>query len=331
MSKQLIGIIIVVIIAAGGIGVWSVQEYAENPRTITIAGGKGAVGALLFIALERGCFKDEGLDVTYQQQFSGKASLESVLEGKADFAMLGDTPLMHAALKREKIYVVVTITTAEENLAIIARRDRGIETPHDLRGKRIGAALGSNGEFFLDVFLTHHLISGEDVEVVHTKPEGMPDALTKGTLDAVSVWNPHNINSQRALGDNGVTFTGKGIYTESVVLAARQDFVQANPETLRKFLRAIVRAEAFVRNNPEEAITVVANYIRIDKGLLNRLWSIYAYRVSLDQALIVTLEDKARWAIMKKLTDETQVPDYLNFIHIDALEAVKPEAVTIIR
>jgi NitT/TauT family transport system substrate-binding protein len=47
--------------------------------------------------------------------------------------------------------------------------------------------------------------------------------------------------------------------------------------------------------------------------------------------MLILLEDQARWRIEQGLTDATEVPNYLSFIYLDALEEVKPEAVTIIR
>ena len=52
---------------------------------------------------------------------------------------------------------------------------------------------------------------------------------------------------------------------------------------------------------------------------------------SFAQALILAMEDEARWRIENKLTDKTTVPDYLDFMYIDALEVVNPGAVTVIR
>ena len=53
-------------------------------------------------------------------------------------------------------------------------------------------------------------------------------------------------------------------------------------------------------------------------------------RVSLDQRLLVSLEDEARWAIKNKLTEATQAPNYLNFIYLDGLKVVRPEGVKVI-
>jgi NitT/TauT family transport system substrate-binding protein len=47
--------------------------------------------------------------------------------------------------------------------------------------------------------------------------------------------------------------------------------------------------------------------------------------------MLITMEDQARWRMGNNLTDKTEVPNYLDYIYIDALEEVKPEAIGIIR
>jgi NitT/TauT family transport system substrate-binding protein len=47
--------------------------------------------------------------------------------------------------------------------------------------------------------------------------------------------------------------------------------------------------------------------------------------------MLITFEDQARWRIKQGLTDATEVPNYLDYIYLDALEEVKPEAIGIIR
>jgi NitT/TauT family transport system substrate-binding protein len=54
------------------------------------------------------------------------------------------------------------------------------------------------------------------------------------------------------------------------------------------------------------------------------------FELSLDQSLLINTEDEARWAIKNNLIDKTEIPNYLDYIYIDALEEVKPEAVGII-
>ena len=60
-------------------------------------------------------------------------------------------------------------------------------------------------------------------------------------------------------------------------------------------------------------------------------WDEFVFELSLDQSLLISLEDEARWAIKNNLTDKKEIPNFFNFIYTQALEEVKPEAVTIIR
>lgn len=60
-------------------------------------------------------------------------------------------------------------------------------------------------------------------------------------------------------------------------------------------------------------------------------WQVHQFSLSLDQSLITAMEDEARWMIKNNLTSEKQVPDFMNYVYVDGLKAVKPEAVNIIR
>lgn len=60
-------------------------------------------------------------------------------------------------------------------------------------------------------------------------------------------------------------------------------------------------------------------------------WASLDLRVSLEQALLVSLEDQTRWAQANQIVGGTTVPNYLNFIFFAGLDAVRPESITIIR
>lgn len=61
------------------------------------------------------------------------------------------------------------------------------------------------------------------------------------------------------------------------------------------------------------------------------IWGDCTFEIFLDQSWVVSIEAEARWAIENNLTDGTEVPNYLDYIYMDALEEVKPEAIGIIR
>jgi ABC-type nitrate/sulfonate/bicarbonate transport system substrate-binding protein len=300
-------------------------------QKITIAYTTQPDGALVHIALQKGFFAEEGLEVQQQLHNFGKAALKSVLEGKADLATAAETPLMFAALDGEKFFIVAGIFTTSRNNAIIGRRDLGISQAADLRGKRIGYTPGTTGEFFLDSFLTANGITVKEVQLVPIKPEEIAAALTEGKVDAVSCWNFSLTILRRGLGPQGVTFFDPQIYTQTFNLVARQEYVSKNPGTLKGVLRALVKAENFAREHTEAAQTLVAASLKVDRGLLQEIWSGLRYKVELDRRLLITLEDQTRWAMKNRPTGTLGMPDYGGLIYLDALTAVKPDAVTLTR
>ncbi len=298
-------------------------------KKINIATFKGLFSAPVYIAFVNGYFEEEGLNITLNQYMSGKACLKALLAGKADLATVAETPLMHAGLRREKIYIVASFVNSERNLAIVAK-DRSI-MPDKLKGKKIGVTVGTNGEFFLDTFLAFHGMQANEVKLINLKPDEMFNALINGKVDAVSTWNPHVLRLKKEIGDKGIIYYGEEMYVGSFNIAAMQDFVNNNPEAIKNVLRALAKAVQFMRENPKESRDIIGKQTNSDLAVLSELWDEYNFGVTLTQTLLMTLEDEARWAIKNKLTDKTEVPNYLDYIYLDAMEAVKPKAVTIIK
>jgi len=299
----------------------------EPLQKITVAYTNQPQSTLIHVAVARGYFVEEGLDVLPLMHTYGKAALQSVVENKADFATVAETPIMFNVLKGEKIFVIANIEASSMNNAVAARKGAGISAPSDLKGKRIGFTPGTTGDFFLDSLLTANGLTRNEIQPVALKPEEMLDAIMAKRVEAVSTWNYPLTQISRQLGADGTIFYDREIYTETFNIAARQEFVQNNPETVKRFLRALVKAEDFVAKNPDEAQGIMSLATKIDKNLIRDVWNDFNYHVVLDQTLLLTLEDETRWAMKNQLTDQTAMPDYLSFIHFDSLKAVKPEAI----
>ena len=307
------------------------HKPAVSPEKVTIAYSATTDAVLAEIALMKGYFLQEGLEVNPHLHPYGKPALEDLLEGKADFATVAETPVMFAIMKGEKISVITTIQISDKGNAILASRNKGIFTLGDLRGKTIAATLGTTSDFFLDAILAVNGISRKEVEIVDMKAVEMADALAHGNIDAVSTFSPYVANAQKKLGRRVITFHDKDIYRWTFNIVAKQEFIHKNPDKVRKILRALVKAEDFVRENPAEAQKIVADFSRIDVHIVRDIWADTRFKVTLDQSLILALEDESRWAINGGLTGAKTVPNYLDFIYFDGLKSVKPEAVRILR
>ncbi len=74
---------------------------------------------------------------------------------------------------------------------------------------------------------------------------------------------------------------------------------------------------------------IIVQKLKMDRKVVTASWDDFRFRLFLDQSLLTSMEDEARWAIRNRLTDADTIPNYLDFIHTAALKAVKPGAVGI--
>ncbi|HTE14811.1 MAG TPA: ABC transporter substrate-binding protein [Burkholderiales bacterium] len=298
---------------------------------VTIAVSNGYAGPCsIFAAQEKGYFVSEGVQVAIQPHVSGKAALDATLQGRAHLGTVADVPIMFAVMNNQPVSVIATIFTAEKNHGIVARKDKGVDTPANLRGKRIGVTLGTSGHFFLDVFLNRHNLSANEVKILAVEPGEMSTILMRGDIDAVATWEPFLSALLPSLGGNGTIFHGKDVYDSVFTIAGTQKYVVSHPETVKKVLRAVVRGGRFCKDTPDRAREIVAKAIKTDAVKLKALWPSYRFNVTLDQGLLLALEDETRWAVKNKLTGRIDMPNYLNHVFLDGLEVVAPTAVTVI-
>ncbi len=325
----------IAIIAVIGISVGGCSQQTGKPDEIdkvTLGVESSLLPAAVWVAENKGYFQEEGLDLTIKEFDSGKSSFLAMLEGEGvDISTVAPTPIMFSSFDRQDFYIFSTFAYAYEDIKVIAHGDKGITAAVDLKGKKIGTPLGTTGQFFVETFLIQNGLLPSDVEIVDIAPSQLPDALNNSLVDAIVIWEPHAYNAQNLLGQNAVRLPSSDVYRCTFNFMVMNDFAQAHPEVLVKFLRAIDRATDFIAQHKEESQAIVAERLELDKELVTTFWDYFTFEVSLDQSLLVTTEAEARWAIKNGFTDKTEVPNYLDYIYLDALEEVKPEAIRIIR
>lgn len=320
----------VALVLALGVSACGQDGGTGSVEEVTLAAYAGDSSALVYVAQEQGFFAHNGLNVTFKEYEAGKLAGDAVIAGEADIATSADFVFVSNSLESDDLRVLGTVAEADV-IELVARKDRGISTPADLEGKRIGVTQKSAGEFYLGTFLIFNGLSIADVEVVDLNPADIVEAISRGEIDAGLTWNPNAYNMKQSLGDNAVSWPGQSGQAFHFVLLARDEFVSERSGAVERFLSALIQAEEFVQAHNEEAKEFVRQTFDYDAAYLDSVWANHAFVVHLPQALLVKFEDQARWRIENDLTHATDVPNYLDFLYLDGLEAVNPEAVTIIR
>jgi NitT/TauT family transport system substrate-binding protein len=170
-----------------------------------------------------------------------------------------------------------------------------------------------------------------DVTIIDIDGPDLPRALSDGRVDAIAIWQPHINNAQKLLNRKTLLLPSKNIYREDFYFVPNKNFIKTHREMLKKFLKAIDRAENFIQGNREEAINIVSGRLKLDRETVDSIWNGYEFKLFLDQTVLTGLEAEARWAIKNKYATAVKIPDYVDYMYTDALGAIKPEAVNIIR
>jgi NitT/TauT family transport system substrate-binding protein len=254
-----------------------------------------------------------------------------MLGGGADLAVVAETPIARTILEAGQLKVVACISQSSQDLAIVARKDKGISSPADLGGKVIGYTKGTTGHFFLDTYCLVNRIHLDGARLVDLSPVQLSTALIEGRVDAVSTWQPYVVALTDALGPQAVVFRDEVIYSQSVFIVARPEFIREHPAQAKLLLEGLSAALDTIAQVPAEAREILGTYLKVDPALVAKVFSARDFNLRLDQSHLLSIENECRWFVDSGAVSRRAVPDVLPFFHLPGLLAVRPQAVQIIR
>lgn len=303
----------------------------EPPATLRVALPLQLSSGATFVGEALGLFKQHQLTLQVQPFQLGKDALAAVVQGKADLAVVADTPFMFAALRGEPIATVATVFGSRTAIAVLGWRNQGIANVADLSGKTVGTVAGTNAQYFLDALLVSHGVAPGSVKVVALRPDQLGPALRAGHVDAVTVWHPDLGRLKAELGHQGVALYGDDIFVYRFLLVGRRDYLDRHPQAVAQFVAALADATDAVHAQPARARAIVGKVLGIAPARLAEYFDPTDYYVGLDQSLLLALDDQSRWAMKQGLAPPRPVPNYLELLRQQPLRAARPSAVKVIQ
>jgi len=215
--------------------------------------------------------------------------------GGAQLATNAETQALRASVTNPDLRIIMTVS--EGLYRIVARRSAGISTLADLKGKRIATISITSSGYFLHRMLRSVGLDYADVTVVPLNIAGAEDAIARGEIDAVTIWEPMIDNIARRLGDDAIEFSGKGIYRElfnlNTTAAQLADPVQRR--RIVEFVRSVLRATKQLHVDPQPAWSAVAKSAGYDEAVVARTWHHHRYPGALVPDLLDVLEDEEKY------------------------------------
>jgi NitT/TauT family transport system substrate-binding protein len=289
----------------------------------------GILAPLPLVADYRGFFQAEGLTPEIRILGDGSTAMKELIAGRCDACLVGEFPVVRQSFDRNDLVIIATLASSDNAVKILARRDRGIAKPEDLAGKRVGMSRGTISSFFLDQFLRKNRINPENLTLVDIAHHEIGEALKRGDIDAFAGSSVAYIRGKTLIGEQGITFTEPGLTSHAACLTVKREWLARNRQIARQTLQALLKAEQELERQPETLTSVLSDRLNMPVKELKNVMADQHNRVTIQQVLVLSMEDEARWMKETGMANGNPRHNYLNLIDPTILREIRPEAVSL--
>jgi len=206
-----------------------------------------------YAALEKGYYREAGLDVSLIEGAPKTDTVEEVVAGRAQYGV-GMPELLLARVQGKPVVVLAAIFQHSPQV-LLTLADSGINSPHDLAGRKVMLNMQNSGE--IKAMLLHEGISLGDINMVdHT---WMLDGLIKRQIDAIKAYisvEPFILDSK------GISYTiiepiTYGIDFYGDCLFTSEEEIKQHPNRVQAFRKASLKGWEYAMMHPEEIIDLI--------------------------------------------------------------------------
>ncbi len=277
MNKKII-LSILLIILIGGIWYTSSDktETGIEVTKIKIASLPNVQGLPVYVAIEKGYFKDLGLDVELVKFEAPNQIIDALLQGQVDLAHPGGATGIAGIAEfknpgKLKIYALAGgDDSVVQNDAIVVKKNSPLKTIQDLKGKKLGIMAGTIQwqTIVREILDKNNLVYDKDVKIIEIALGLQAQALAQGDIDASLIIEPvPTVVKAKGIGQELVPFAAAKYIANPFYAGAgviRTDFAKENPKTTKKIMDAIAKAINDIRANPDADRQYLKGYTQLD-------------------------------------------------------------------
>jgi len=251
----LIAIIILIIILLG----FFLYKPAkvENPK-LKLAINTWVGYGPLYVAEEKGFFKNESLDVEISVIEDVSAKKSALKAGSLD--SIGDLVDTLVLERDENVPAVAVMQFDVSDGADGIVTTNKINSVKDLKGKSIAVQKNFVGESFLLYVLKKNNMSEKDVKMIDMESGSAGAAFVAGKVDSAVTWEPW-LSKAKERSDGKVLLTSKdepGVIVD--IFSVNENTLNTKSQDVKKFMRAWFRALDYIKSNPDESYAIMAKH-----------------------------------------------------------------------
>ncbi len=274
-------------LTVAGAGRLRAQAPSITPIRFTLDGKIEGPSAPFFVALERGFFKNEGLEVSIEPSSNPSESITRVSTGGFDLGFNDFNALIRYRDQNPgNAPKAVFVVNNRPAYAVIGRKSRGVMGPADLDGKKLGLPAQEQASAQWPIFAKLNNIDPAKVTIVNVGVPVREPMLAAGEIDAVtgvSFGTPFVLRDKGVPADDITTMMmsafGLDLYGGTIIANAK--LAAEKPEAVQAFLRGLLAGLKATLTDPSSAIDTV---LRRNSGAsrdveLERLLTVIRYNI----------------------------------------------------
>lgn len=212
-----------------------------------------------YVAVEKGFYKAQGLNVDLQPINLEENTVDAVVEGKLDFGISSGDDLILARSKGKPVKVVAVIYKVNP-AAVISLEENKILSPSDLVGKKIGIQKGNPIEYLFDVMLENKGIKQGQIKKVAIGYDA--SEILQGKVDAILgyITNEPDMIAQAGKKPSSILLADYGVDMYADVLFTSDKMIEEKPELVEKMVKATFAGWKFAIENEKKAVEDTLKY-----------------------------------------------------------------------
>ena len=298
---------------------------AQQPALkMTLFGQPSVNNDSIWMAMEKGFYQQEGLDITYRLFPSGTTAFQAFQTGQGDVVMSGDLPSVQYFFRANGDYRTIAVIERDAK-GYVAVAQKSITRPQDLAGKTIATRVGSTGSWFISEYLSKNGVDASKVAVKNLDTQVLPAALCGGDIAAFFIWQPVGSRTLEICPDKAHYLTDASGYVQGYLVAgARPQWLNSaqGRDIAVRWLRATMQG----RDVAEKDFGAVAAYAKSKLDLSEKAtreqWDTNIRPLALDKIYYDDFCSLSRWAQAEKMTERKI--DFQQLTWPEGLKAIDP-------
>jgi len=228
--------------------------YALEPVSVRLSWFATGYTSPVFLGIDKGWYKEAGLDVTVQESQGANIAVQQVASGNATFGIVTADAAIRVIAQDAPIKIIGTLATTN-GYCVLVKADSGINSPKDLVGKRYGSTAVSAPGRLLSAYLKANNVPPDSVQRISVDFTNLYAGFIGGQFEAMAALSYDEVPRFEARGIKVrcMEYADVGMKMIGYTLITDLSTIQNKPETVRKFVAVTLKAHEYAFQHPEES------------------------------------------------------------------------------